>query len=179
MLSSLHFWLSMRSVRLSLDDACHFFALMERCLGAVGLFLAITRATFFFFTTILVVRRPSSLCKAVAEHQLTEDTGGYAHACLVPPEQVAGAVRQHGDTHAHLVDLSVVLWCPVIPAGLSWSGLRPNSPPDQWLTAHPGALASVSVRGESDYLNLQIHPWGPQGPRTSSASSPTSATTSF
>lgn len=37
---------------------CHFFGLMGRCLGAVWIFLTITRGTILFIT-ILVVGRPS------------------------------------------------------------------------------------------------------------------------
>lgn len=41
------------------DDPCHFFGLMGRCLGAVWIFLTITRGAFLFIA-ILVVRRPHS-----------------------------------------------------------------------------------------------------------------------
>lgn len=50
---------------------------------------------------------------------------------------------------------------------------------DQRLTARPGPRASVSGRGESNYLHLQIYPPGPWSPRTIPTSSPTSCKTSF
>lgn len=50
---------------------------------------------------------------------------------------------------------------------------------DHTLTARPGPLASVSGRGESDYLHLQIYPPRPLSPRTIPTSSPTSRKTSF
>ncbi len=50
---------------------------------------------------------------------------------------------------------------------------------DHRLTARPGPLASVSGRGESDYLHLQIYPPRPRSPRTIPTSSPTSRKTSF
>lgn len=133
---------------------------MGRCLGAVGLFLTITRATFFFFTTILVA---SFLCEAAAERQPTENTGGRANACTAPPAQVVGAIGRHGDARALLGSLSLVLWCPVSPAGLSWSGPRPDPPPDQRLTAHPGAPRQCQGEVSRTISTCKSIPGGPGG----------------
>ncbi len=50
---------------------------------------------------------------------------------------------------------------------------------DHRLTARPGPPASVSERGESDNLHLQIYPPRPRSPHTIPTSSPTSRKTSF
>lgn len=143
-------------------DPCHFFALMGRCLGAVWVFLTITRATFFFFLIgILVVGRPSLSSRRARPLQRTENTGATA-----PPKQEVEAIRQHGDLyclHGDPGGLSAVTDLPRCPQQARRRVPPcPDAPPDQRLTAHPGPPAPVSGRGEWDYLHLQIHPWRPR-----------------